>query len=259
MQNLNVTIIQANLIWEDAKANRQNFDAIFKNIEPNITDIIVLPEMFSTGFTTQPNNLAEKPNGTTVNWMRSWAGRLNTAIVGSLIIEEKKQYYNRLIWMPPTGVPQHYNKKHLFSLAGEHHNYSAGQQRLYINNYKGWNICPLICYDLRFPEWSRNINNYDLLLYVANWPVNRIDAWNSLLKARAIENQTYTIGVNRVGKDGNNISYNGNSAAIDFKGHTMLNIADNEFVTTLTLQKEPLVNFRKRFPFLDDKDDKNLA
>jgi len=259
MQTLNVTLIQANLIWEDAKANRQNFEGIFKNIAPNTTDIIVLPEMFSTGFTMQPKGLAEKPNGTTVNWMRSWAGRLNTAIVGSLIIKENKQYYNRLIWMPPNGVPQHYNKKHLFSLAGEQHNYTAGEQRLFINNYKGWNICPLVCYDLRFPEWSRNTNNYDLLIYVANWPINRIDAWNNLLKARAIENQTYTIAVNRVGKDGSNIKYNGNSSVIDYKGNTILNIADNEFTTTITLQKASQTEFRKRFPFLEDMDKNSLA
>lgn len=254
MQTLNVTLIQANLIWEDAKANRKHFEEVFKNIKPNTTDIIVLPEMFSTGFTMQPKGLAEKPNGTTVNWMSSWAGRLNTAIVGSIIIEDNKKYYNRLIWMPPTGVPQHYDKKHLFSLAGEHQNYAAGNERLLVNNYKGWNICPLICYDLRFPEWSRNTNNYDLLIYVANWPINRIDAWNNLLKARAIENQAYTIGVNRVGKDGNNVKYNGNSSVIDFKGNTMLNIVDNEFSTTITLQKEPQKEFRKRFPFLDDMD-----
>jgi len=254
MQHLNVTIVQANLVWEDAKANRKHLDDTFKNIEPNSTDIIVLPETFSTGFTMQPKGLAEKPNGTTVNWMRSWAARLNAVLMGSLIIEDNKQYFNRLIWMPPTGVPSHYNKKHLFSLAGEHKNYTAGNKRLLINNYKGWNICPLICYDLRFPEWSRNINNYDLLIYVANWPVPRIDAWNSLLKARAIENQAYTIGVNRVGKDGNKASYNGNSSVIDYKGNTMLNITDNEFVTTVTLQKEPQNKFRNRFAFLEDMD-----
>lgn len=258
MQSLNVTLVQTDLVWQDAKANRRQIGVLLKKI-PVATDLIVLPEMFTTGFSMSPEKLAEKPNGLTINWMRSWAARLNAAIVGSLIIKENKHYFNRLIWMPPTGVPKHYDKKHLFTLAGEDKSYSAGTEKLIIKNYKGWNICPQICYDLRFPEWARNKEGYDLLIYVANWPSPRADAWTNLLQSRAIENQCYTIGVNRIGIDGKKNSYNGNSAVNDFKGNPMMRIADAPFVHTVTLNKKPLNEFRKQFPFLDDMDSGMLA
>jgi len=253
MQNLNVTLVQTDLKWEDPKANRKQIGLLLKKI-PVATNLIVLPEMFSTGFSMKPQNLAEKPNGTTTNWMRGWAARLNAAVVGSIIIKENNTYYNRLIWMPPNGIPQYYNKKHLFTLAGEQKKYSAGAERLIIKNYLGWNICPLICYDLRFPEWARNTDAFDLLVYVANWPTPRIDAWTNLLQARAIENQCYTLGVNRIGMDGKKNHYNGNSAVNDFKGNAMLRIADSPFVHTITLEKKPMLEYRQQFPFLGDMD-----
>lgn len=253
MQHLKVTLVQTDLAWEDPKANRRQIGLLLKKIEQP-TNVIVLPEMFSTGFSLQPQTLAEKPNGTTTKWMASWAARLNAAIVGSVIVKENKQYYNRLIWMPPNGVAQYYNKKHLFTLAGEQHSYTAGTERLIIKNYLGWNICPLICYDLRFPEWARNTAEIDLLIYVANWPTPRIDAWTNLLQARSIENQCYTVGVNRIGKDGENNLYNGNSGVYDFKGNAMLRIVDSPFVHTITLEKKSMRTFRQKYPFLKDMD-----
>lgn len=253
MQHLKVTLVQTDLAWEDPKTNRRQIGLLLKKIEQP-TNVIVLPEMFSTGFSLQPKSLAEKPNGTTTKWMASWAARLNAALVGSVIVKENNQYYNRLIWMPPTGLAQYYNKKHLFTLAGEQHSYTAGTERLIIKNYMGWNICPLICYDLRFPEWARNTAEIDLLVYVANWPAPRIDAWTNLLQARSIENQCYTVGVNRIGKDGENNLYNGNSGVYDFKGNAMLRIADSPFVHTITLEKKPMKTFRQKYPFLEDMD-----
>ncbi len=253
MQHLNVTLVQTDLVWQNPKANRKQIGLLLKKISMP-TNVVVLPEMFSTGFSMQPKKLAEKPNGITAKWMSGWAARLNAAIVGSIIVKEKDNYYNRLIWMPPNGVPQFYDKKHLFTLAGEHQCYTAGAERLIIKNYMGWNICPLICYDLRFPEWARNTTDFDLLIYVANWPTPRIDAWTNLLQARAIENQCYTVGVNRIGKDGKDNAYNGNSAVNDFKGNAMLRIADSPFVHTITLEKKPMRQFRQQYPFLGDMD-----
>lgn len=253
MQNLNITLIQSNLIWENPIQNRLNFEAKINSISEE-TDLIVLPEMFTTGFSMYPKSLAENINGDTINWMTNLSYKHQTAICGSLIIKENNQFYNRFLLATPNKEIHQYDKRHLFTLAGEQHEYTAGTQVTVIE-YKGWKICPLICYDLRFPVWSRNIQNYDLLLYVANWPKQRIRAWDTLLKARAIENMCYTIGVNRVGIDPNGNEYSGNSAAIDYLGNKISNVPLNqESITTICLNKQEQNLARKKFGFLNDKD-----
>ena len=198
---INVTLIQSDIIWEDKVSNLKNYQNKISQIES--TDLIVLPEMFTTGFSMNPKDISETMSGETIQWMKSNASKMNSAICGSIIIEEDDKYFNRFIWVNPDGSICQYDKKHLFSFAGEDKNYTAGNEKIIIE-YKGWKICPLVCYDLRFPVWSRNSEDYDLLIYVANWPTKRKLAWKSLLVARAIENQCYVIGVNRVGKDENN-------------------------------------------------------
>ena len=199
---MKVAIIQTALIWENPNANRIQFEEKIRGIEQNV-DLIVLPEMFSTGFTMNPETVAETMNGETISWMQTLAKHKNSAITGSLVIVENGKYYNRLVFVLPSGEIKHYDKRHLFSLAGEEKVYTKGKTKLIIE-YKGFKICPLICYDLRFPVFSRNVEDYDVLLYVANWPKPRINAWNALLKARAIENMCYVVGVNRIGEDQNN-------------------------------------------------------
>jgi len=252
MQDLKVTIVQSDLVWENPKANRKNFTKLFKEINVK-TDLVVLPEMFSTGFSMNAKKLAEPSYSTTEKWMASQAAKLNCTITGSIMVKDKGKFYNRLVWMPPTGVPKYYDKRHLFSFAKEDKTFTQGKERLIVK-IKGWKVCPQICYDLRFPVWSRNTSNYDLLLYIANWPVARINAWNTLLTARSIENQCYTVGVNRIGTDKNKIAYNGNSAIIDYKGNPMVRIADSPFVYTMTLNRKSLHDFRAKFPALLDKD-----
>ncbi len=216
---MKVAIIQTALIWENPNANRIQFEEKIRGIEQNV-DLIVLPEMFSTGFTMNPETVAETMNGETISWMQTLAKHKNSAITGSLVIVENGKYYNRLVFVLPSGEIKHYDKRHLFSLAGEEKVYTKGKTKLIIE-YKGFKICPLICYDLRFPVFSRNVEDYDVLLYVANWPKPRINAWNALLKARAIENMCYVVGVNRIGEDQNNHVYNGNSQVIDYLGETL--------------------------------------
>jgi len=198
---ISVSIIQSDIIWEDRLSNLENYQNKINQIES--TDLIVLPEMFTTGFSMNPKDISETMSGETIQWMKANASKMNSAICGSIIIEEDDKYFNRFIWVNPDGSIHHYDKKHLFSFAGEDKNYTSGNNKLIIE-YKGWKICPLICYDLRFPVWSRNSEGYDLLIYVANWPDKRKLAWKTLLTARAIENQCYVIGVNRVGKDTKN-------------------------------------------------------
>jgi len=252
MQDLRVTIVQSDLVWENPKANRKNFTKIFKNI-PVKTDLVVLPETFTTGFSINAKKIAEPAYGTTEKWMATQAAKLNATITGSLMVKEGKKFYNRLVWMPPTGVPKYYDKRHLFSFGNEDKTYTQGKERLIVK-IKGWKVCPQICYDLRFPVWSRNTDDYDLLLYVANWPVARMNAWNSLLTARAIENLCYVVGVNRIGIDKHKVECIGNSAIIDFKGNTLIRIADSPFVHTMTLSRKKLHDFRAKFPALLDKD-----
>ena len=252
-ENLNVALLQADLVWENPKENKQRFEKKINQLSKNI-HLIVLPEMFTSGFTMNAEDVAETMSGATVQWMQKIALSKNMAITGSIVITENKQFFNRLLFVHPSGKIDFYDKKHTFTLAGEGEVYSKGNQKIIID-YKGWKICPFICYDLRFPVWTRNTKNYDILLFVASWPKPRIDAWNTLLKARAIENMSYTIGVNRVGKDANNYEYTGNSACFDALGNSLIentNSNENSFIIELNKQKQDII--RTKFNFLEDKD-----
>ncbi len=215
MRNLTVSIIQSTLSWENKDENLASFsDKIYAIKEA--TDLIVLPEMFTSGFSMKPALFAEDLEGKTLHWMQKWAEDKNCVITGSIIVKEQNKFYNRLLWVKPNGSYEHYDKRHLFRFAGEDKQYTAGNRKLIVDLH-GWKLCPLICFDLRFPVWSRNREDYDCLLYVANWPEARSKAWTTLLEARAHENQCYVIGVNRIGKDGNDIPHNGCSAIYDPK------------------------------------------
>ncbi|MAP54024.1 amidohydrolase [Altibacter sp.] len=252
-ETLSVTLIQTNLHWEDAQANRDMFSKKIENIS-QATDLIVLPEMFSTGFSMSAKLLAEPNHGETLQWMQQQAKKTGAAITGSVIILENGNYYNRLFFVLSNGDYKTYDKKHTFTLANEHRTYTAGSNRLVVD-YKGFRICPLICYDLRFPVWARNTVDYDVLLYVANWPAKRIAAWDALLKARAIENMAYCVGVNRVGEDGNGHVYTGHTGVYDVLGASMLDTEpEKEFVATLTLKKEHIKKHREHLQFLQDRD-----
>lgn len=254
METLAITLIQSELYWENAEANRAQFSQKIQNIvEP--TDLIVLPEMFTTGFSMNAEALAEVHEGETLAWMQEHAALKNAAITGSVITKENGKNHNRLYFVFPDGSFHYYDKKHTFTLAGEHKIYSAGTEKLIVS-YKGWSICPLICYDLRFPVWARNIEDYDILIYCANWPDKRVTAWDALLKARAIENMCYCIGVNRVGLDGNGHAYSGHSAVYDALGEEQehSNKITEEFVQTIVLEKEHLKINRKHLRFLQDRD-----
>jgi omega-amidase len=234
---------------------------LFKKIESisQSVDMIVLPEMFTSGFTMNASDVAETMNGETVNWMKGLASKKQAAITGSLVIKEDDKFYNRLLFVHPNGSIDSYDKRHTFTLAGEDKVYSSGTEKLIVD-YKGWKICPLICYDLRFPVWARNVENYDVLIYVANWPKVRVAAWDALLKARAIENMSYCIGVNRVGLDGNNHEYSGHSASYDVLGHRMDTIPyDKEAIEIVTLNMEELETYRSKLNFLEDRDSFSLG
>ncbi|RZJ30563.1 MAG: amidohydrolase [Flavobacterium sp.] len=250
---MNITLIQSSLEWEDAEANRKRFSSTIDSISVD-TDIIILPEMFSSGFTMNPSAVAETMDGETVRWMKELSAKKNSAICGSVVIIDKGNFYNRFLFVKPSGEIQHYDKRHLFTLAGEDKVYSSGRDKLIVE-YKGWRICPLVCYDLRFPVFSRNVENYDLLLYVANWPEPRVNAWDVLLKARAIENMAYVAGVNRVGKDDNGHNYLGHSQVVDCLGKNIVEPAVGEGVFTCTLDKNQMLETRQKFGFLNDRDD----
>lgn len=252
---LRITTIQADLIWQNKAANLAQFDKILRGLSRDETDVVVLPEMFTTGFSMSPETLAEPMTGATVYFLKEKSHTLNAAITGSFICIENGKYYNRLIWMQPDGQFWTYDKRHLFTLAHEQDHYSAGQKMLQIE-WRGWTIRPLICYDLRFPVWSRNVgpNYYDVLLYVANWPERRRQPWQSLLTARAIENQAFVVGVNRVGLDGNGIAHSGDTMIVDFSGEKLLQRAHTEGVETTTIFKKNLLDFRQKFTFLADQD-----
>lgn len=255
---LKVALVQSDLVWENPEQNRANFHTKIKSISDSL-DLIILPEMFTSGFTMNAQNVAETMSGETISWMKVLSKEKDAAITGSLIIKENNTYYNRLIFIHPNGKLNHYDKRHTFTLAGEHKVYAAGKNNLIID-YKGWKIKPLVCYDLRFPVWSRNVENYDLLFYVANWPKIRVNAWDALLQARAIENMSYCIGVNRVGLDANNHEYSGHSAAYDVLGKRIDSIPyDNEAVEIVTLDKTHIETYRNKLGFLKDKDDFNLV
>ena len=267
MQPLTFTLVQTHLHWEDKSANLAMLEQKINSIrEP--TEIIVLPEMFSTGFSMKPHLFAEGRDGETVQWMKKWAKQKKAIITGSIIIQEEEQYYNRLIWMLPNGSYGSYDKRHLFAYAGEDQHYTPGNKRL-IASVKGWKINLQICYDLRFPVWARQApspqvekaedeGEYDVLIYIANWPERRNYAWQTLLTARAIENQCYVIGVNRTGVDGNNIAHCGNSMVLDALGTALYQKQNEEDVFTITLQKDTLLEIRKKFPFLQDADHFNI-
>ena len=256
MSTLSFSIIQTNLFWEDKGANLTHLEQKIMGIE-SYTEIIVLPEMFSTGFSMQPEIHAETMDGPTIEWMRRLSETKKVIITGSLIIKEEDKFYNRLIWMLPNGELGYYDKRHLFAFAGEDQHYTAGNKRL-IASVKGWKINLQICYDLRFPVWARQTkgteSEYDVLLYVANWPEKRNHAWKTLLTARAIENQCVTIGVNRVGLDGNNNAHSGDSLIVGPLGEVLYHCAYEEDVFNITLQKEEIANARSQFPFWKDAD-----
>ncbi len=278
MSTLTITTIQTDPKWEDKAANLRTLEDKILSI-PGSTELVVLPEMFSTGFSMRPEALAERMDGPTLAWMRSVAARKRIILTGSVIIEDEGNYFNRLIWMLPNGEYGYYDKRHRFAYAGENEHYTAGHRRL-ITSVKGWKILPLVCYDLRFPVWSRQTPappspvpppgdpapsatsapsgdpplEYDILIYVGNWPQRRSLAWKTLLQARAIENQSYVVGLNRVGNDGNNIYHSGDSMIIDPLGEILYHGAEKEDIFTITLQKETLTDIRRRFPFWRDAD-----
>lgn len=250
---LHIVGLQADLVWENPEQNLTFFEGVI-NALPSETDLVVLPEMFTTGFTMQPENVAETMKGNAVSWVKRIAKKNNIAITGSLVIKEDNKYFNRLVFVHPSGKTETYDKRHSFTLAGEDKVYTSGYKKLIID-YKGWKICPLICYDLRFPVWARNTENYDLLIYMANWPVKRIKAWDMLLKARAIENMSYTIGLNRTGKDGNAYEYSGNSLIVDFLGEELSALPKNEVgIVKATLIKTDQEKVRVKLGFLNDMD-----
>lgn len=254
MSTLKISLIQPHLYWEDKGANLALLEQKILGMEEP-TEIVVLPEMFNTGFSMQPALYAETMDGPTVQWMRRIAMAQRIILTGSLMIQEGTQFYNRLIWMLPNGELGHYDKRHLFAFAGEDQHYSAGEKRL-IASVKGWRINLQICYDLRFPVWARQTtpNEYDVLVYVANWPEKRSHAWKTLLVARAIENQSFVVGVNRVGLDGNDIAHSGNSMVVGPMGEVLYHCADQESVFQITLQRDELEQTRAQFPFWKDAD-----
>jgi len=250
--HLRVTLVQTELAWQAPATNRRALAAHFRGLIGH-TDLIVLPEMFSTGFSMDAEGLAETMDGPTVGWLREEAAATGCVITGSLIVRDGEHCYNRLVWARPDGTLEHYDKRHLFRMANEQRHYAPGTRRLIVD-LKGWRVCPLICYDLRFPVWSRNWGDYDVLLYVANWPQRRAHAWSTLLKARAIENLSYVVGVNRIGKDGNGATYAGDSVALDFLGQLLSSEGGGDRVETAVLDLDSLQAYRNSFPAHLDAD-----
>lgn len=253
MEPLKITTFQAYLFWENIEKNLENLALRLTALRLK-TDLIILPEMFNTGFSMDAPKLAEEMNGPTMQWMQQQAIAYDCVVTGSLIIRENQKYYNRLIWMYPDGSFEKYDKRHLFSYAGEDKHFTAGTEKTIIE-LKGWKFCPMICYDLRFPIWSRNVDNqYDVLLYVASWPDSRIDHWQKLIPARAIENQSFVIGVNRVGYDGHEIYHPGGSMCISPNGEVVYYKPENEDLFTFTIYPKDLLDHREKFKFLADSE-----
>jgi omega-amidase len=254
MDNLKITIFQGYLFWENIDKNLQNITLRLSSIREK-TDLIILPEMFNTGFTMSAELLAEPMDGKTMQWMQQVAKKYDCVVTGSIIITEDDKFYNRLIWMQADGTYKHYDKRHLFALGKEHHTYTAGTEKLIVE-LKGWKICPVICYDLRFPVWLRNRDaDYDMLIVVANWPEKRALHWRTLIPARAVENQSYVIGVNRVGHDGNEVYHSGDSTCISPNGDVVYYKRDEEDVYTFTINPAELIKIRRALPFLKDADE----
>jgi omega-amidase len=250
MQTLAVGLVQAEIFWQQAGANRRHFEQLLTDYCAPL-DLIVLPEMFNSGFTNAANSVAETMTGPSVSWMQQLAETRQSAVCGSLAIIDGGVVYNRLVFAGPEGDLQYYDKRHLFRMANEHERYGAGNSRVVVN-FGSWRICLQVCYDLRFPVWSRNCNDYDLLLYVANWPQRRRIHWRQLLIARAIENQVAVIGVNRVGTDGNGIEYSGDSLAVDARGELLVDCQDRPGVHVARLDGKDQQKYRESFPaFLD--------
>ena len=257
MKTLKITTFQSYLFWENIDKNLQNLGLRLNSIREK-TDLIILPEMFSTGFSMNPSKLAEEMGGKTMKWMHDQARKFDSVVTGSLIIKESDKYYNRLIWMRPDGSHEQYDKRHLFGFGEEDKHYTAGTKKLFVE-LNGWKICPVICYDLRFPVWLRNNNEeYDLLLIVANWPERRSLHWRSLIPARAIENQTFVVAVNRVGHDGNEVFHSGDSMCIDPNGKVIYYKPNDEDLYTFSINKNDLIQARINFPFLRDADSFHL-
>ncbi|MFP4024226.1 MAG: amidohydrolase [Thiohalospira sp.] len=251
--NLHISCIQTELFWEDVEQNLKHFELLFNQLSKS-AELVILPEMFTTGFSMKTEKLAEKMNGKSFVWLKKQAAKINKIIIGSIIIKDQREYFNRLFVMFPDGNYEYYDKRHLFRMGNEHKHYSAGKQRL-IFNYKNWRICPLTCYDLRFPVWSRNQNDYDLLIYLANWPESRREVWKKLLPARAIENQVYVAGVNRIGNDGEGLSYAGDTMIISPKGVIMNETKERkEQIIDANLSLDELNRFREKFPVGLDAD-----
>jgi len=249
---MKIALVQTSLCWEDHTENRSHLAQKITGFMEDV-DLIVLPEMFSSGFTMQPKAVAEQMEGETLSWLHHLAKAKDCAITGSLVVEENGKYYNRLVFVTPDGGIKTYDKRHLFTLAGEDKVYTAGTEKVIIE-YKGFKICPLICYDLRFPAFSRNQEAYDLLLYVANWPKVRVNAWDILLKARAVENMCYAVGVNRIGTDHNQLDYVGHSQVVDYLGNYLLDPQESEGVYIITVDKPKMLETREKLGFLKDQD-----
>ncbi len=250
MQDISFALVQPNTVWEDKDANFQRIEGLLKNVQP--VDVIVLPETFPTGFSHQPETLAEPMNGQSLQWMQDMAARYKCLLTGSLMAEDRG-YYNRLVAVHENGLLGYYDKKHLFRPSGENEKFTPGSKK-WVFEWKGWKICPMICYDLRFPVWIRNRQEYDVLLFVANWPAQRQHVWEVLLKARAIENSCYCLGINRVGQDGKGVVYQGGSMGIDFKGDIMARAAASEEIVYLSLDACALQEYREKFPVHLDTD-----
>lgn len=252
-ENLNITLVQSTIFWENTEKNIFHFSELISSIKH--TDIILLPEMFNTAFSPNAHHLAENMSGETITWMQKIVTQKKCAIAGSIMVKENSKLYNRLIWISKNGDISTYDKRHLFSPTKEHEFLSKGNDRLIVE-IDGWKICPLICYDLRFPVFSRNNVGYDVLIYLANWPIKRIDAWDTLLKARSIENQCYTIGVNRVGQDGNGVFFNGHSKVFNAVGEEINSAIENkEEILQVKICLSDLNIKRKKMNFLEDRDD----
>ena len=265
LDDLRISMIQANTLWHDPAGNRLLYGELIRQCAPD-TDLIVLPETFLSGFSNSARDFAETMDGPGLEWLAQMAGEKQSVITGSIAVREGEQMFNRLIWMRPDGSFMHYDKRHLFRMAGEHERYGSGAERLIVD-LKGWRICPLVCYDLRFPVFSRNRfaekaaegRDYDVLIYVANWPAVRAYPWQTLLRARAIENLSYCVGVNRVGMDGNGISYQGDSVVLDFLGQPLVEMQTNTGVSNAILSGKALAEHRQRFPAFLDADDFTLT